>query len=139
VFQRILVPIDLADTETANKTLAVAAEIADAGGGHLLLVHVRYVLDMATSYIPANTLEADQKAAIGKLKTLAATLKLGEERVSVASPAGRVYSEVLAAAEDFKADLVVVGPHSPSMAKFLLGSDAGRIVRHAPMSVLVVR
>jgi nucleotide-binding universal stress UspA family protein len=25
------------------------------------------------------------------------------------------------------------------MAKFLLGTDAGKIVRHAPMSVLVVR
>ena len=80
-----------------------------------------------------------REAALGKLKELAAATTLPDDRVSVVSPAGRVYSEVLVAAKDFDADLIVVGPHSPSMAKFLLGTDAGRIVRHAPMSVLVVR
>ena len=36
-------------------------------------------------------------------------------------------------------DLIVVGSHRPSMATYLLGSNASTIVRHARSSVLVVR
>jgi nucleotide-binding universal stress UspA family protein len=52
---------------------------------------------------------------------------------------GSVYGEVLAEAEAIGADLVVVGSHRPSMATYLLGSNASTIVRHARSSVLVVR
>jgi nucleotide-binding universal stress UspA family protein len=34
---------------------------------------------------------------------------------------------------------VVIGSHRPTMATFLLGSNASTIVRHARCSVLVVR
>jgi nucleotide-binding universal stress UspA family protein len=33
----------------------------------------------------------------------------------------------------------VIGSHRPSMAIYLIGSNAARIVRHAKCSVLVVR
>jgi nucleotide-binding universal stress UspA family protein len=46
---------------------------------------------------------------------------------------------VLAEAEEWGADLVVVGSHRPTMATYLLGSNAKTIVRHAKCSVLVVR
>ena len=42
-------------------------------------------------------------------------------------------------AEQTGADLVVVGSHRPTMATYLLGSNASTIVRHAKCSVLVVR
>ena len=45
----------------------------------------------------------------------------------------------LAEAEDWGADLIVVGSHRPTMATYLLGSNAKTIVRHAKCSVLVVR
>jgi nucleotide-binding universal stress UspA family protein len=35
--------------------------------------------------------------------------------------------------------LIVVGSHRPTMATYLLGSNAKTIVRHAKCSVLVVR
>ncbi|MCC2654076.1 MAG: universal stress protein UspA, partial [Microvirga sp.] len=47
--------------------------------------------------------------------------------------------EVLDEAEQTGADLVVVGSHRPTMATYLLGSNASTIVRHAKCSVLVVR
>ena len=52
---------------------------------------------------------------------------------------GSVYAEVLDEAGRIGADLVVVGSHRPSMATYLLGSNAATIVRHARCSVLVVR
>jgi nucleotide-binding universal stress UspA family protein len=52
---------------------------------------------------------------------------------------GSVYDDVLQEAEKSAADLIVVGSHRPSMATYLIGSNAVRIVRHAKCSVLVVR
>ena len=52
---------------------------------------------------------------------------------------GSVYNEVLDEAEKTGADLVVIGSHRPTMATYLLGSNASTIVRHAKCSVLVVR
>ncbi|TPQ46867.1 universal stress protein UspA, partial [Prosthecomicrobium hirschii] len=34
---------------------------------------------------------------------------------------------------------IVVSSHRPSMATYLIGSNAAKIVRHAPCSVMVVR
>ena len=52
---------------------------------------------------------------------------------------GSVYNEVLEEADGTGTDLIVVGSHRPTMATYLLGSNAAAIVRHATCSVLVVR
>jgi nucleotide-binding universal stress UspA family protein len=50
-----------------------------------------------------------------------------------------IYAEILGAAEEAQADLVVVGSHRPAMKDYLLGTNAARVVRHACCSVLVAR
>ena len=50
-----------------------------------------------------------------------------------------IYAEILRAAEEAQADLVVVGSHRPAMKDYLLGTNAARVVRHARCSVLVAR
>ena len=50
-----------------------------------------------------------------------------------------IYAEILGAAEEAEADLVVVGSHRPAMKDYLLGTNAARVVRHACCSVLVAR
>lgn len=139
MFQKIIVAVDLTFKDNNLKTLRAGAAIAKANQGELRLVYVRYMLDVAAAYIPAETLKADEEDSLEGLRDLAKGVDLPSERVSVVSPVGRAYAEILAVASEFGADLIVIGPHSPSMAKFLLGSDAHRIVQHAPMSVLVVR
>ena len=68
MFQRILVPVDLSDSETGKKTLAVASEIAQASEGQLRIVYVRYMMELAMSYIPANTLEADERSSARQIE-----------------------------------------------------------------------
>ena len=60
-------------------------------------------------------------------------------RVSIVSPFGSVYDEVLKQADEQKADLIVVGSHRPNWSTYLIGSNAATVVRHALCSVLVVR
>jgi len=83
--------------------------------------------------------QEQQDEAEKKLAKLAASIKLPSEQVSAVVRLGSVYNEVLDEAEKTGADLVVIGSHRPSMATYLLGSNAATIVRHAKCSVLVVR
>ena len=52
---------------------------------------------------------------------------------------GTVYEEVLRVAGEIDADLIVMASHRPELRDYLLGPNAARVVRHAAMSVLVVR
>jgi universal stress protein F len=52
---------------------------------------------------------------------------------------GGTYPEIPAEADEWGADLIVIGSHRPAMSTYLLGSTAKSVVRHATCSVLVVR
>ncbi|MEK8126017.1 universal stress protein [Methylocystis sp. IM4] len=80
-----------------------------------------------------------QKDAEKKLAEIAGKLSWPSVTPSTVVRYGAVYPEVLAEAEDWGADLIIVGSHRPGMATYLLGSSAAAIVRHAKCSVLVVR
>ena len=52
---------------------------------------------------------------------------------------GKIYQEIIATAEATGAEIIVMAAHSPELKDYLLGPNAARVVRHAPVSVLVVR
>ena len=52
---------------------------------------------------------------------------------------GKVYAEILAAATEINADLIVLASHNPEISDFLIGSNAAKVARHADRSVLIVR
>jgi nucleotide-binding universal stress UspA family protein len=65
----------------------------------------------------------------------AANTKLSQERFSYRIAAG-VYVEILAEADQFGADLVIIGSHRPTMAPYLLESNAKTLVRYANVRCL---
>ena len=138
MFRKILVAVDLTDG-ASRKALDTATELARGSGAALQVIAVRHTLDLAADYIPRDVMAKDEKDAIGRLKAMVSAVGIADDRLSFASPAGSIADGVLSAAEAFGADLIIVGAHRPSMAKFLLGSNASRITQHAKASVLVVR
>ncbi len=52
---------------------------------------------------------------------------------------GSIYREILRYADLVKADLIVLSAKRPSPEDYLIGPNAARVVRHASISVLVVR
>lgn len=52
---------------------------------------------------------------------------------------GPVAGEIIDAAEEIGAGLIVIHARRPGVASYALGSVASRVVNHAPASVLVVR
>ena len=117
-----------------------ALEIAKFGKAQLRLVNVQPLLPLAfMDYVPAN-LDAQQHEKAGaELAKAAEGIDYSKELVSTALRFGTTYSEILAEAEAWGADVIVVGSHRPSMSTYLLGSNAKTIVRHAKCPVLVAR
>lgn len=140
MFKTILVPVDLGEIGAAQPALDKAIELAAASDGSIRLIYVRAIVPVTyMEFMPPAFDQVQQDEAEKRLAKLAAGVKLPAERVSAVVRLGSVYNEVLDEAEKTGSDLIVIGSHRPSMATYLLGSNAATIVRHARCSVLVVR
>jgi nucleotide-binding universal stress UspA family protein len=140
MFRTILVPVDIDDVETSRPALDRALALAEWSGGTIRLIYVRSLVPVSyMEFVPPDFDKAQEENAARRLEALAKELQLPKERVSSTVTLGGVYHDVLQEAERIGADLIVVGSHRPTMATYLLGSNAASIVRHAKCSVLVVR
>jgi nucleotide-binding universal stress UspA family protein len=140
MYKTLLVPIDIAEVDTARPALERAVALAQASNGTVRLIHVRSLMPIAyMEFVPATFDIDQQRDAETRLAEIAASVPLPAERVSATVRIGAIYNEILEEAETTGADLIVVGSHRPTMATYLLGSNAATIVRHATCSVLVVR
>jgi nucleotide-binding universal stress UspA family protein len=140
MFKTILVPVDLAEVEAAKPAMDKAVALAETSEGDVRLIYVRSLMPVTYMEFMPPTFDTEQQdVSETKLAEIAAGLNLPAERVSAVVRLGSVYNEILDEAEKIGADLIVVGSHRPSMATYLLGSNAATIVRHASSSVLVVR
>ncbi|MFZ9500403.1 MAG: universal stress protein [Beijerinckiaceae bacterium] len=140
MFKTILAPIDLSDLAVASPAIDAAVRMAEWSGGALRLVNVQQMLPATyMDYVPADFDAQQREWAEGELRKIALKVALPRERVSWTVRIGGVYPEILAEADEWGADLIIVGSHRPAMSTYLLGSNAKTIVRHAKCSVLVVR
>ncbi|MBM3576681.1 MAG: universal stress protein [Alphaproteobacteria bacterium] len=141
MYKKILVAVDISEADVTQLALDAAVALAKVEhDAQLRLINVQPLVPVAfIDYIPPNFDEEMREATEKDLAGLCGKISYPAERVSSIVRFGAVYPEVLAEAEEWDADLIVVGSHRPTMATYLLGSNAKTIVRHAKCSVLVVR
>jgi nucleotide-binding universal stress UspA family protein len=140
VFRTILVPVDVDDIETSRPAVDKAVALAETSGGSIRFIYVRSVVPVTfMEFVPPTFDTEHQAEAEKRLTALVQNVRLPKDRVSSIVTMGGVYHDVLQEADRMSADLIVIGSHRPSMATYLLGSNAASIVRHAKCSVLVVR
>jgi nucleotide-binding universal stress UspA family protein len=140
MFQSILVPIDLADTDLAKPAIETAASLSNSSGGTVRLVNVMPITPvMLAEYVPPDFDAQQRQSAEEALAIVARESGIESRRISIAVRQGGIYHEVLEEAADNGADLIVMTSHRPSMQNYFLGSNAGHVVRYAKCSVLVVR
>lgn len=145
LFRRILCAADL--TETSQHTLDVALSLATENDACITLLHVLAslpgVADARTSFaVPEiaplrNTLTELAHTQLQKAVPAAARQFCEvSERVEPGTP----WTEILRAASEMEADLIVVGAHTHgALGRMLFGSTASQVVRRATCPVLVVR
>jgi nucleotide-binding universal stress UspA family protein len=146
MYKRILVPLD--GSETSNKALVAALQLARQGGGRVRLVHV--VEEM--SYLSGFDQYGGYSGELLRIMRENGT-KILNDGMAIAKSAGveadnmlcdkfgeRLGEVVCDAAKRWEADLIVVGTHGRrGVGRVLMGSGAEQIVRLAPVPVLVVR
>ena len=140
MFQRILVPVDLADPEFVKPALNTAVELAKASNGSVRLINVIPMTPvMLAEYVPPDFDVQQRGSAEEALVIVAGESGLSPDKVSTVVRQGGIYHEVLEEAKVFGCDVIVMSSHRPAMKTYFLGSNAGHMVRYAKCSVLVVR
>jgi len=140
MFKRILVPVDLADTDLAQSAIETAASLAKASGGQVRLLNVLPPTPaMLTAYVPPDFDARQRVSAEEALVIIARESGIDVGHIGIVVRQGGVYHEVLEEAKEIAADLIVMSSHRPAARNYFLGSNAGHVVRYAACSVLVVR
>src|SRR5450631_4019132 len=140
MFKRILVPVDLADTDLAKSAIETAVSLSRASGGSVRLLNVLPMTPvMLAEYVPADFDAQQRQTAEEALAIIARESGIDAPRISSVVRQGGIYHEILEEAGAIKADLIVMTSHRPAMRTYFLGSNAGHVVRYAKCSVLVVR
>jgi nucleotide-binding universal stress UspA family protein len=137
--RNVMVAVDSA--EPSEWAVERAVRLVEDLGGKITLIHV---LDMTPIAFPelapyeAESQESQEKAAWELLHRTAALVPhelLAEKILREGNPS----RQIVLAAEQFKPDMLVVGTHGRgAVGRFLVGSVAEAVLRHAPCPLLIV-
>lgn len=142
MFQRILVPLD--GSARAQRALPVAARLARASGGSIILVQALSI-DIDLYLVPQPTLidrviNVELAEAERYLLTLASSPPLAGVPTETVALFGSAASSLLSVVHSSKADLIVLCSHGRTgMTRWALGSVAEKVARQSPVPVFVLR
>ncbi|MGE5184806.1 MAG: universal stress protein [Acidobacteriota bacterium] len=141
MFKKIVCPIDF--SPGSEQALQFAARMATDLDADLVVAHVWYVPPLAYSsetMPPAgwDAVRDSSERMLAEAKQRA--VGLGAPRVSTLLLSGVPWAQIAEIPTDPDVDLVVIGTHGRTgISRFLLGSVAEQVVRHADCSVIVAR
>jgi nucleotide-binding universal stress UspA family protein len=147
MFGRILIAV--ANDEIADRVIHTAVSLAGALHAQLALVHV---VDLAVAGAAAAGPFEAGAGMIATQEIVQEQERSGQaflDRIAAQFPGGAVEtllregapaSDIITAAREWQADLIVVGTHGRGgVGRLVLGSVAESVLRDAPCPVLVIR
>lgn len=138
---KILMGVD--DSQFSGGTLRAMVAQRRAENTEVLVLHVLQPVgptppQMGSGYAPE--LETENHAARALVERIARELRRAGFTADTRIDIGDIREGILDAAAEWHADLIVVGSHGQSgIQRFLLGSVAEFVARHAKCSVEIVR
>jgi len=144
MYRHILVPVDF--SEYSKDALAKAVELAEAFKSKITVLHVVHEEGYFTVFLSQNEFEELKKKIVPSVRQ--EFQKLEEEffadkdiEHNFVIRYGAPYAEIIMELEENDYDLVVVSSHGATGLKSLFpyGGTAEKVVRRAPVDVLVVR
>ena len=141
MFKSIIVPLDLENEVESKALFASALEIARNTGAQLnvLTVVPSFSMPMVASFFPPDFEKKALAGALTSLTDFVSALNGADMIDKTLVGHGSVYKEIVGAAEEIKADVIVLGPGSAESGDYLLGHNAARVMRHAHCSVMLLR
>ena len=139
IYRRILLVVDLG--EQSEQIGARARDLAALMGAELSILHVvEYVPvePMGETLLPAVQIEEELvNRATSRLADFASNLGLGGARREVT--AGNIKAEIVRAAQEQRADLIVLGSRERRGPSILVNFTEDTVLHAAPCDVLAVR
>lgn len=141
MFKTILLPIDLGAPASWKKALPAALRLSAPEGSvlHILTVVPDFGMSVVGSFFEEGFEEKALHRAGEQLTAWVNANVASDTEVHPHVSHGRVYEEIMRAADTLGVDAIVMGSHTPELSDYLLGPNAARVVRHAKQSVFVVR
>lgn len=142
MFKRILVPVD--GSETSNKALVAALQLARESGGRVRVIHAIDELTYLTGFEYSTQVLEQVRDWAGKCVSDATEIARASgvpcDSRLLEIPGRRLGDVVADEARAMEADLIVVGTHGRrGVGRALLGSGAEQVIRMAPVPVLAIR
>jgi len=145
MYKHILCPVD--GSPTSNIGMQEAIQLAKDQNAKLRFFHVidTYVpiLDMAGDFNVAymiDILRQNGEKVIKKANAAAEKAGVAADAQTIESIGGRAASYIVAEAEKWPADLIVMGTHGlRGVSRLVMGSDAENVLRTSHVPVLLVK
>ena len=144
MFEKILLPTDFSDV--AEKALAFAKQLKDAGTKEIVLLHVikKSSLEVIAQYSSIRDFEEVENEVEGdarkKISRIEKELKETGFQVKVRIETGFPFSEILRVENEENVSIIVIGSHGMSNIKeIFLGSVSEAVIRKAQKPVLVIK
>ena len=141
MYDTVLVPVDLSDKHSWRKALPTAIGLCETFDARLAVMTVIPDIGMPVvgQFLPPDFENRVTQQVAAQLKEFVdAQVPPGIEIQRIIA-VGKIYREIIHAATEINADLIIMGSHHPALKDYLLGPNAARVVRHARGSVMVVR
>ena len=141
MYKSILIPIDLYDKSSLKPILLKSLNFAQAFESTLSFVYVipDFGIKTVEDYLPKHWIR-DQKSKYNAQITELVKQHIPEGiKININIARGSVYDKVIQYSNEIEADLIIVSAIRPQFRDYMLGPNASKIVRHASISVLVVR
>lgn len=141
-YSNIIIAVDFSDS--SKKVAERAKTIAAANGAEMTLIHATEYLSplyFGDEPVPSPDwlLLEDQLVDKAETSLQEFATEMAIENVPKIVLRGAPGHEIVVAARERGADLIVLGAHGRHGLQQLLGSTASSVVRHAPCDVLAVR
>lgn len=134
MYKNILVPVATDHERNVEGAFEVARKLLDKDGTIHAVTVQEHITAFSEAYVPMDV----QTRITEAIKTDFEEL-VPKDVKSRALLHGAPAQQILKHAREVNADCIVVASHRPGLGDYLIGSTAGRVVRHASCAVHVLR
>ncbi|WP_033067982.1 universal stress protein [Thalassospira australica] len=137
MYQKMLVPVDLAHVDKLEKVIQTATDLAKHYKAEISILGVSTNTPSSVAHSPK---EFEQKLD-AFAKELASKHGVSTKAVAHIShdPAVDLSKELVAKADELGVDVIVMASHVPGVADHIFSSHGGYVASHSELSVFLVR
>lgn len=141
MFKKILLPVDLQQTELTERAVGIAKDCAKHHGSQITVLTVipDFGMPLVANYFPDDAMTRARREVRTELKRFIEQRFDDPASIKSSVDVGSPHKAVLDYAEAHNIDLIIVPARAKDIGKVFLGSSSTAIVEHAPCSVIVVR